>query len=205
MCCRRRTGHRTSWPSSTPVHTGQALMRLPYDSGSGKTSPVAFSVTRRRAPPNCASRRSVVTTDRSEANRNSARRDAEDGERSCAACADPGWRERGAGISRAAAMAPSRCRSPFSRCSVVLARSAACASCVTMMIVLLNSLFSRCSSAQNFLRALGVELARRLVEQDQRRDRPRSRGRSRCAAPGRRTAVADSDPSGRRGRRRRAR
>src|SRR5258706_12683407 len=38
-------------------------------------------------------------------------------------------------------------RSPFSRCSIVLARSAACASCVTITIVLLNSVLSRCSNA----------------------------------------------------------
>ena len=40
-----------------------------------------------------------------------------------------------------------RMRSPFSRCNTVVARSAACASCVTMTIVFLNSLFRRCSRA----------------------------------------------------------
>ncbi len=58
---------------------------------------------------------------------------------------------------------------PFSRCTSVLARSAACGSCVTMTIVFSNSSFSRAQQVENLARALGVQVAGRLVGHQQQR------------------------------------
>ena len=81
--------------------------------------------------------------------------------------------------------------SPFSRCSVRLARSAARGSCVTMTMVLPCSRFSVCSRS----RISSPDLRSRSPvgsSQSSRSGRSRWRGRCRRAAPGRRRAAAGS-------------
>ena len=81
-----------------------------------------------------------------------------------------------AGARRAAC--PCSTKVPFSRWSCRLARAAACGSWVTMIDRLAELLVEPVQQRQHFLRALRVELAGGLVEQDQRRvghDRARDR------------------------------
>ena len=58
---------------------------------------------------------------------------------------------------------------PFSRCSVRLARAAACGSCVTMTMVLPCSRLSAGQQLEDLVARLAIEVAGRLVAQQQRR------------------------------------
>ena len=78
------------------------------------------------------------------------------------------------GACRAGPAIARRTSRPFSRCRSRWARSAACGSCVTMMIVLFSARAAR-QQVEDFVGGLRVEVAGRLVGDDQRRvgdDRP---------------------------------
>ena len=94
-----------------------------------------------------------------------------------------------------------RTSTPLSRYSTRVARAAACGSCVTMTMVLPCSRLRRLQQVEDLVAGLAVEIAGRLVAEQQRRVGDDARGRCRRAAPGRPRAAADSASRDRSGRR----